>query len=93
MTRPVGMVRKYSASLVERCPRASTRLTSFKGRRVFLELLLPILLHCTDDGGRPMLGPTRPGPEGEEFLRTAYHGIPEVEPVLREYWMPQRARS
>ncbi len=34
-----------------------------------------------------MLGPTRLGPEGEEFLRTAYHGIPEVEPDLREYWM------
>ena len=24
-------------------------------------LLLPILLHCTDDIGGPMLGPTRPG--------------------------------
>ena len=56
-------------------------------------LLLPILLHCTDDAGRPMLGPTRPGPEGEEFLRTAYHDIPVVVPAIREYWMPQRARS
>jgi len=56
-------------------------------------LLLPILLHCTDDAGRPMLGPTRPGPAGEEFLRTAYHDIPMVVPAIREYWMPQRARS
>ena len=56
-------------------------------------LLLPILLHCTDDAGCPMLGPTRPGPEGEEFLRTAYHDIPVVVPAIREYWMPQRARS
>ena len=56
-------------------------------------LLLPILLHCTDDAGRPMLGPTRPGPEGEEFLRTAYHDIPVVVPAIREYWMPQRPSS
>jgi uncharacterized protein len=56
-------------------------------------LLLPILLHCTDEAGRPMLGPTRPGPEGEEFLRTAYHDIPVVVPAIREYWMPQRACS
>jgi uncharacterized protein len=31
-------------------------------------LLLPILLHCIDDHGRPMLGPTRKGRETEEFL-------------------------
>jgi uncharacterized protein len=30
----------------------------------------------TDDTGRPMLGPVRPGPEGEEFLRNSYHDIP-----------------
>ena len=56
-------------------------------------LLLPILLHCTDDAGHPMLGPTRPGPEGEEFLRTAYHDISVVLPAVREFWMPQRTRS
>ena len=56
-------------------------------------LLLPILLHCTDEARRPMLGPTRPGPEGEGFLRTAYRDIPLMVPAIREYWMPQRARS
>jgi uncharacterized protein len=56
-------------------------------------LLLPILLHCTDDAGRPMLGPTRPGPEGDAFLRNAYHDIPVVIPAIREYWMPQRVRE
>jgi hypothetical protein len=35
-------------------------------------LLLPILLHGTDAAGHPVLGPVRPGPEGEELLRTAY---------------------
>lgn len=54
-------------------------------------LLLPILLHCTDSAGRPLLGPVRPGPEGAEFLRTAYHDIPLVVPAIREFWMPQRA--
>jgi uncharacterized protein len=56
-------------------------------------LLLPILLHCTDSAGRPMLGPVRPGPEGEAFLRTAYHDIPVMVPAIREFWMPPRARS
>ena len=33
-------------------------------------LLLPILLHCRDDQGRPLLGPTRKGREARELLRT-----------------------
>ena len=53
-------------------------------------LLLPILLYCTDPLGQPMLGPTRDGPEGEEFLRTAYRDIPLVIPAIRDYWMPHR---
>ena len=61
--------------------------------RIEHRLLLPILLHCTDAAGRPLLGPVRPGPEGEEFLRTAYHDIPLVVPAVREFWMPDRARS
>jgi uncharacterized protein len=56
-------------------------------------LLLPILLHCTDEVGRPMLGPTRPGPDGDAFLRNAYHDIPVVVPANREYWMPQWVRE
>lgn len=62
-------------------------------RRIGHGLLLPILLHCTDADGRPLLGPTRPGPAGEEFLRTAYHDIPVVIPVIRDFWMPQRVRE
>jgi len=56
-------------------------------------LLLPILLHCTDGAGRPMLGPLRPGPEAEEFLRTAFHDIPIVIPEIRDFWMPQRVAA
>jgi len=56
-------------------------------------LLLPILLHCTDHLGRPMLGPPREGAETEQFLRTAYHDIPTVLPEIRQFWMPQRRQE
>jgi len=56
-------------------------------------LLLPILLHCTDQLGRPMLGPPREGPETEAFLRDAYHDIPLVVPHIRQFWMPQRLKE
>lgn len=56
-------------------------------------LLLPILLHCTDPLGRPMLGPPREGPETAEFLRTAYKDIPLVIPAIRDFWMPQRLKQ
>jgi uncharacterized protein len=53
-------------------------------------LLLPILLHCVDDQGRPLLGPTRSGTEAEEFLRDAHNDIPAVVEAMRQYWMPTR---
>jgi uncharacterized protein len=61
--------------------------------RIEHRLLLPILLHCTDTAGRPLLGPVRPGPAAEEFLQNAYHDIPLMVPAIREFWMPQRARN
>jgi uncharacterized protein len=56
-------------------------------------LLLPILLHCVDPLGQPMLGPPREGPETEAFLRSAYHDIPLVIPEIRTFWMPERLRE
>jgi len=53
-------------------------------------LLLPILLHCRDDQGRPLLGPPRSGPQTRDFLRNAYADIPAVVEALRQYWMPIR---
>ncbi len=53
-------------------------------------LLLPILLHCVDDHGRPMLGPARKGRDTEEFLRNAHTDIPAVVEAMRQYWMPIR---
>ena len=53
-------------------------------------LLLPILLHCRDDHGRPLLGPARRGRETREFLRRAHSDIPAVVEAMRQYWMPTR---
>ena len=53
-------------------------------------LLLPILLHCRDDQGRPLLGPPRSGRKTRDLLRNAYADIPAVVEALRQYWMPIR---
>jgi uncharacterized protein len=53
-------------------------------------LLLPILLHCRDGQGRPLLGPPRRGRETREFLRNAHSDIPAVVDAIRQYWMPTR---
>lgn len=53
-------------------------------------LLLPVLLHCRDDHGRPLLGPPRRGCETREFLRNAHADIPTVVDAMRQYWMPTR---
>jgi uncharacterized protein len=53
-------------------------------------LLLPILLHCRDDQGRPLLGP-QPRKDGEPGdLSNAHLGIPAAVEALRQYWMPIR---
>jgi len=55
-------------------------------------LLLPIFVHCFDDQGLPLLGPTRKEPESKAFQRKAYTDIPAVVEVIRQYWMPIRYR-
>lgn len=53
-------------------------------------LLLPILLHCRDDQGHPLLGPARTGQATKAFLRNAHADIPAAVESLRQYWMPTR---
>lgn len=54
--------------------------------------LQPILLHCCDDQGHPLLGP-RPRKDGEPGdLSNAHLGIPAAVEALRQYWMPIRYR-
>jgi uncharacterized protein len=69
---------------------ASRMATLMRGRgaRVRHGLLLPILLHCVDEQGRPLLGPPRKCCETEEFLRNAHADIPDVVEAMR--WMPTR---
>lgn len=53
-------------------------------------LLRPILLHCRDDQGHPLLGPPPSGRETEHFLRNVHLDIPATVEALRQYWMPIR---
>jgi uncharacterized protein len=58
-------------------------------RNVNHGLLLPILIHC-DDQGRPLLGPTNKARQTEQFLRNAHGDIPAAVEAMRQYWMPIR---
>jgi uncharacterized protein len=71
-------------------PRLSAWAPLLDTRNVHHGLLLPILLHCVDDQGRPLLGPTREGPNTKEFLRDAHTDIPAIIEAMRQYWMPIR---
>jgi uncharacterized protein len=53
-------------------------------------LLLPILLHCRDDQGRPLLGPARRSRATRDCLRNTHADIPAVVEAMRQYWMPTR---
>lgn len=49
-------------------------------------LMLPVLIHCEDAHGRPLLGPTRKGPEAEAFLKQAYTDIPVCVGSIRNHY-------
>ena len=71
-------------------PRLSAWAPLLDTRNINHGLLLPILLHCVDDQGHPLLGPTGKGPKTEDFLRDAHTDIPAVVEAMRQYWMPIR---
>ncbi|GAC1580640.1 MAG: UPF0149 family protein [Sphingomicrobium sp.] len=55
-------------------------------------LLLPILIYCVDDEGRPVLGPPTPGPETAAFIEhEAYLDIPLVLSGIREHFQATRS--
>lgn len=64
-----------------------------ESRRHQSRSVVPILFHCVDDQGRPMLGPSRKGPETEQFSRIAYKDISAVVEEMRQYWMPTRFKT
>jgi uncharacterized protein len=49
-------------------------------------LMLPVLIHCVDAHGRPLLGPPRKGPETEAFLKQAYTDIPVCVGGIRDHY-------
>jgi uncharacterized protein len=52
-------------------------------------LLLPILFHCVDENGRPVLDRS---PHPASFARDAWSDIPVVVEALRQFWMPTHFR-
>jgi len=54
------------------------------------DLLVPILLHCRDDNGQPLLGPTGRDRAAREALHNAHTHIPAAVQAMRQYWMPTR---
>src|ERR1700681_2293374 len=53
-------------------------------------LLLPILFHCADPAGRPVLDAQRRGLANPSFPREARRDIPTVVEAVRQFWMPTR---
>ena len=53
-------------------------------------LLLPILTHCVDTDGRPVLGAPRHSLANRSFAQDARRDIPALVEALRQYWMPTR---
>jgi uncharacterized protein len=71
-------------------PRISAWAPLLDTRNVNHGLLLPILIHCEDDQGRPLFGPTNKACQTEQFLRNAHGDIPAALEAMRQYWMPIR---
>jgi uncharacterized protein len=78
--------RGFYAAMRLRMPDWAPLLDSSANHR----LLLPILMHCRDDQGQPLLRPAKKGHEARESLRSAHADIPAVVEAMRQYWMPIR---
>lgn len=53
-------------------------------------LMLPILFHCTDAAGKPVLPPSPRGGNTPTFAKTAWRDIPLIVETMRQFWMPIR---
>jgi uncharacterized protein len=49
-------------------------------------LMLPILLYCKDEQGRPYLGPPRPGPQTQTFISEVWNDIPLSVATIRNHY-------
>jgi uncharacterized protein len=55
-------------------------------------LLLPILFHCVDRNGRPLI-PSPPIAKVDMLRRSAHTAIPAAVELTRQYWMPTRFKN
>ncbi|MEY9405410.1 hypothetical protein ABIF65_011771 [Bradyrhizobium japonicum] len=53
-------------------------------------MLRPILVHCIDDAGRPLLPPARRTLGTQPIIQNAWRNIPATVEALRQFWMPIR---
>lgn len=53
-------------------------------------LMLPIMLHCKNSFGQPMLGQPRPGAETQSFIKRAYTDIPAHVSAIRDHYHLRR---
>lgn len=53
-------------------------------------LLLPILAHCSETAGRPVLGAPQQGLANPPFAQDAWRDMPAVVEAIRQFWMPTR---
>ena len=53
-------------------------------------LLLPILVHCVDPSGRPVLDDHRRRLAAPSFAQEAWRNIPAAVEAMRQFWMPSR---
>jgi uncharacterized protein len=55
-------------------------------------LLRPILIHCLDGAGRPVLDAKRNGAGQSSFVGEPWRQIPPFIEAMRQFWMPIRFR-
>ena len=56
-------------------------------------LLLPILFHCVDRNGRPLIPSAPIGAKVDMLRRSAHTAIPAAVELTRQYWMPTRFKT
>jgi uncharacterized protein len=54
---------------------------------------LPILFHCVDRNGRPLIPSAPTGAEADMLRRSAHTAIPAAVELTRQYWMPTRFKT
>ena len=54
---------------------------------------MPILFHCVDQNGRPLIPSAPTGAEADMLRRSAHTAIPAAVELTHQYWMPTRFKT